>query len=317
MAAGTLNRDAIPSRDEYAGRFSIKLQGRGRNVMGPCGIHGGSDSASFHIDGRWRCWACDARGGDMLAYHRQVYGLSLADAARELGCWIEGERAARQKTPAKPIPRPIPRPVVTREREPLPDFARSLVRDSVPLPGTLAAKCLAGRRCSLPPPGSDLRFHPRVWHSPTRSYWPALIGVITDVITGEHIGTHRTYLAQDGLSKAPIEPARMTLGRKQGGVIRLWPDEVVTYGLAVAEGIETALSLAHAYTPVWACIDAGNLGALPVLPGIETLLIGADNDPAGIKGAKECALRWAVAGVEVLVTQQAENDVNDALREAA
>ena len=87
--------------------------------------------------------------------------------------------------------------------------------------------------------------------------------------------------------------------------------------MAIAEGIETALSLAWAYKPVWSCIDAGHVAAMPVLPGVETLVIGADNDPAGQKAATECAERWAAADVEVLVTRQAANDLNDVLKELA
>ena len=83
--------------------------------------------------------------------------------------------------------------------------------------------------------------------------------------------------------------------------MRLWPDECVTYGLAVAEGIETALSIAHDYKPVWSVIDAGNMKSFPVLPGIETLIIGADHDEAGIAAATACADRWAAAGLDVRV----------------
>ncbi|MFM0644531.1 toprim domain-containing protein, partial [Paraburkholderia bryophila] len=119
--------------------------------------------------------------------------------------------------------------------------------------------------------------------------------------------------------KADVDPPRLLLGghRKQGGVIRLWPSEAVTVGLGIAEGIETALSLAWAYVPVWACIDAGNLKALPRLPGIESLVIGADNDPAGMDAAHACAQRWAADRSEVYMTRQEQNDLNDVLKEAA
>lgn len=313
MAAGTLNRDAIPGRDEYARRFNITFRGRGTNVMGPCGVCGSSDAGSFHKDGPWHCFSCGASGGDMLDFHRQVNGLTLADAARDLGAWIEDDRPAPRNTPAKPPSRPV----AAREREPLSEYAKSLLQDSVALQDTIGAKYLTSRRCPLPPADGDLRFHPRVWHSPTGTYWPGLIGTVTDVRTRETIGVHRTFLAADGTGKAPVEPDRMTLCNKQGGVIRLWPDEAVTYGLAVAEGIETASSLAHAFRPVWACIDAGNLAALPVLPAIETLLIGADNDPAGIKGANACAERWHAAGREVRIVMAPTEgaDLNDVAQE--
>jgi putative DNA primase/helicase len=93
----------------------------------------------------------------------------------------------------------------------------------------------------------------------------------------------------------------------------------VTLGLGIAEGIETALSLAHAYAPGWATLDAGNLAAFPVLSGIECLTIAVDNDPAGIRAADECAERWHAAGREVrlVMAPQAGADLNDLAQEAA
>ena len=89
--------------------------------------------------------------------------------------------------------------------------------------------------------------------------------------------------------------------------------------LLCGEVIETALSLAHAAAPCWAAVDAGNLAALPVLPGIETLTIGADNDPAGRQAARRCATRWARAGraVYVVTAPGARADLNDLAREVA
>ncbi|MDH3461419.1 MAG: toprim domain-containing protein [Burkholderiaceae bacterium] len=125
---------------------------------------------------------------------------------------------------------------------------------------------------------------------------------------------HRTWVCGDG-TKAPIDTPRLLLAghAKAGAVCRLWPDEAVTMGLGVAEGIETALSLAHAFCPVWATVDASGLAALPVLAGVESLTIGADNDPAGIKAATTCADRWAAAGREVRIVKPREHkkDLND------
>ena len=100
--------------------------------------------------------------------------------------------------------------------------------------------------------------------------------------------------------------------KKAGGVIRLWPDECVTQGLAVAEGIETALCAAHAFTPVWSTIDAGNLAALPILSGIDALTIFADADAAGERAAAACATRWAtVAEVAVITPKRHGADIAD------
>jgi phage/plasmid primase-like uncharacterized protein len=121
--------------------------------------------------------------------------------------------------------------------------------------------------------------------------------------------------------KADVQPARMLLKghRKAGGVIRLWPDEAVDYGLGIAEGIETALTLATVLKPVWSLIDAGNLATLPVLGGVECLTIAADHDAAGIKAAEACAARWVEAGcdVRIVLPPKLGADLNDFLREAA
>ena len=92
---------------------------------------------------------------------------------------------------------------------------------------------------------------------------PALVGLVTDAITREPISLHRTWIKGNGC-KADIEKPRLLLAghRKSGGVIRLWPDTWVTQGLALAEGIETALAAAHTFTPIWSAIDAGNLADL-------------------------------------------------------
>lgn len=200
------------------------------------------------------------------------------------------------------------------KHETLSTFGHAIWAACVPLAGTIGEQYLLHRRCVVPP--GDLRFHPNLEHKPSGTSGPALVALITDAITGVPMSLHRTWITATG--KADLDPPRMLLGghAKQGGVIRLWPDEYVTHGLAIAEGIETALSLAHAYQPVWACIDAGNLAAMPVLAGVEVLVIGADKDPAGLDAAKTCAARWVAAGAKVRITQQAANDLNDELCEA-
>jgi hypothetical protein len=157
------------------------------------------------------------------------------------------------------------------------------------------------RGCALPHPEGDLRWLPSLRHPFEGRSLPALVARVTDAVTGEPMTLHQTFLAPDGNGKAPIEKPRLLLKghEKAGGVVRLWPDEEVTLGLCVAEGIETALTAARAFTPAWATLDAGNLKVLPVLPGLEGLTIVADHDKSGLEAAEECARRWLAAGVEV------------------
>ena len=214
---------------------------------------------------------------------------------------------------------PMPRVTTTAKHNTLNDYGRAVWREQCHpiLPGTIAADYLLARHCALPPVEGHLRWHPALRH-PAGYVGPALVGLITDVLTRQFLSLHRTWIQADG-RKADLDPPRLLLGghRKAGGCIRLWPDDAVTHGLAVAEGIETALSLAHGYAPVWSLIDAGNLAALPVLGGVEVLVIAADNDVAGRAAAELCARRWSDADREVLVTRQQQNDLNDTLVEVA
>jgi len=203
----------------------------------------------------------------------------------------------------------------TQKLDSLCEWGRAFWRSCHPLSG-VALHYLRARHCVIPPADGHLRWHPSVKH---RSGYvgPALVALITDVLTGEPLSLHRTWITPTG--KADLDTPRLPLWNHttKGGCIRLWPDEAVTYGLGIAEGIETALSLAWAYAPVWATIDAGHLSQFPVLPGIETLVIAQDQDPAGMSAASICARRWADADKEVLVTRQAANDLNDVLMELA
>ena len=193
--------------------------------------------------------------------------------------------------------------------------AEALWQQCGPIEGTIGATYLEHRHCALPP-SDEVRFHPSAHHWPTKSRRPALIARITDAGSNAPLSLHFTFLAPDGNSKAPVDQPKLLLPGhvKQGGVIRLTDDAEVTTGLGIAEGCETALSvMAAGWRPVWAAIDAGNLGSLEVLEGIECLTVFADNDAAGIRAADRVAEKWSTAGreVRICIPPRPESDWND------
>ncbi len=218
-----------------------------------------------------------------------------------------------ERRPIEPSRSP---PVKSAEPLEWSDKAASIWRRTLPLRGTLGEVYLRHRGCVLPPADSDLRYF-----EPTDRHPPSLCARVTNAETNAPQTLHFTRLSSDGRGKAGTEQDKLLLAghRKRGGVIRLWPDEWVTHGLGVAEGIESALAAAHLFQPVWACVDAGNLAALPVLAGVEALVVFADHDPAGLKAARECARRWADAGREARIrTPRAPGaDAADVSREVA
>lgn len=296
----TFRRDWLPSWPDYAPLHGMSLRGQGNERRAVCGIHGGvRDSLTVNINGPWKCHACDAAGADVLAYHRAVHGGTFAEAARDVGAWFDGEeRPPPARRPAPPATPPdaddAGRARKLRQAAEIWHASRQIIV------GDLAAQYLIDSRCcTLPDPEGDLRWIPglRIFGYDA----PALVGRMTLAVDyREFRGLHITFLGLDG-GGGWRRLERRYLGPKSGCVVRLDADDAVTTGLAIGEGVETMLALRHAYRPAWACLDAGNLAALPVLPGIETLIVGADHDDAGLRAADACAERWAGAGREVHV----------------
>lgn len=100
---GEFIREAVPGWADYAGRFGIKLHGRGpsqwRNIL--CVFHeDGKPSERVNIaTGGWCCMACGASGGDVLAYHMQAHGVGFIEAAKALGAWQENAKHAPAQKP--------------------------------------------------------------------------------------------------------------------------------------------------------------------------------------------------------------------------
>lgn len=316
---GEFVRDRLPEPKSYFESQGLVLAGGSQWRTTRCEFHGGRDSMRINLaSGGWRCMSCDEKGCDVLAYHRRVHDLSFVEAARDLSAYDEDDDKPQRKSYRDRPAKAVSRPVAPQQRKSLSYYGRALWRDCEPIAGP-ALDYLKARACAIPPEDGDLRWHRALRH-PCGHVGPALVALVTDAKTREPMTLHRTWIGPGG-QKAAIDAPRLLLGghSKAGGVIRLWPDEAVTTSVAVAEGIESTLTLAHAHQPAWSLIDAANLAAFPVLAGIEYLLIGTDHDKAGKKAAHECATRWHAAGVHVypVVPPQEGTDLNDIAKEAA
>lgn len=210
-------------------------------------------------------------------------------------------------------PRSAAPPAPAKDTAKLRDYILRLWHDSLPAPDTLVVRYLASRRLIGMVP-SALRFLPNHAHKPSGQSFPVMLAAVTNY-TGGLQAVHRTYLGQDGSGKAPVEPAKMTLGAVGGFAIHLAP---ATERLAISEGIETGLSVMQATgLPTWAAISAGNIGklVLPPLPLAREIIIAADNDPVGMKSAQSAAHLWQRQGRTVRIATPPEGqDFNDMLQ---
>jgi hypothetical protein len=189
--------------------------------------------------------------------------------------------------------------------------AKRLWLEAQPIAGTLAETYLRGRGITAPLPAT-LRFHPECWHGPTARRLPAMVAAVQGAGSP---AVHRTWLSADGLGKADIDPPKAMLGAVTGGAVRL-ADGLGP--LVVAEGIETALSLASGLlrTPatVWAALSTSGIRGLHLPPTASRLTIAPDGDAPGREAANALAERAHALGWQVsLLPAPDGRDWNDIL----
>jgi hypothetical protein len=188
--------------------------------------------------------------------------------------------------------------------------ALKIWNETVPARDSLVERYLASRAITIPPPDA-LRFHPDLYHRPSRSRWPAMVAARTDA-AGGIVAIHRTYLRHDGCGKAPVELQRMELGSKAGTAIRLAP---VADELMIGEGIETTLSvMQETDRPGWAAGSANDLRCVTLPPSVRSVIILADEDAVGRKAANDAARRFKIDGRKVRIAYPGPyKDFNDML----
>lgn len=186
--------------------------------------------------------------------------------------------------------------------------------EAVAAPGTIVETYLNYRHVGLPAGATCIRYHARCPRGTDRL--PAMVAEMRDAVTDEFVGVHRTFLKADGMGKAELEPPRMALGTIAGAVIKVSADPEVGMGLGICEGLEDAIAVLNAgWSPVWSCISAGNLGAFPLIRGVEALTVFADADAAGLKAALRVVNRWQEAGREArIVIPAGGKDFDEVLR---
>lgn len=305
VARGVRTIDALP----MLGINHLKREGL--ELVGP-DPRTGQGRDRFQVNSRTGKWICrtENRGGaDAISLVMFVLGCSFVEAVR----FLAGQSNVR------PIRQQLPAPAPRAENDTYTlDLAARIWRETVELPPQ-AIDYFAKRGIDITvlADHGGLRFDLECpWE---RENKPCIIGRFTTVIGTE----------QRGIWRRPVTGEKpKTLGPMAGCVIRLWPDEEVTTGLVLAEGIETALAAATGRThggtllrPAWAAGCAGNMASFPVLPGIEslTLIVDHDGNGAGERAAEQCARRWIKAGreVELLIPNQVGADFNDLIKKAA
>jgi DNA primase len=250
----------------------LPLKRSGREMRGCCPFHNEKTPSFYVIErkGFFHCFGCSAHGS-AIDFVMRLDQLDFASAVRRLAQeagLVAGSEPVRRKKAAE-VPRVTP-PEIDAERARDADRAASIWRQAVPGAGTPVETYLRSRAIRVPVPPT-LRFVPAL------PYWtngpggravkvgefPAMVAAIQGA-NGAIVGLHRTYLSiePDGAVRklAGVAPdgdpltAKKMLGQAMGGAVRL---AKAGETLAIAEGIETALSVLQAFPdmPVWAVLS--------------------------------------------------------------
>lgn len=300
-------------------------------------------SFRVHLVGRragvWADFATDDAGDalSLVAYVR--YGGDIGDAIQWAKGWLGLDDGPVPPERLREIPPPADDAARAAEEKARKAAALKIWLAAQPaLKDTPAAAYLARRGIDLAALGRQpraLRFHPGLYNRESGAHWPALVAAVSNE-AGEHTATHRTWLAQrDGPNgvrawgKAPLADAKMSLGMVLGGSIRLWrgasgkalAEAPVGDQVAIAEGIETALSVALACPElrVLCGVSLANMANIALPPAIGTVILCADNDPGNDKAAallRRAAARYQAEGREVRLAMPAVPgaDWNDILQ---
>lgn len=186
--------------------------------------------------------------------------------------------------------------------------ARAIWDQAQPIEGVQPVADYLASRCLEAADVGQLRFHPKtLWCAQTR---PCLLAAYRSLDTNEVTGISRILLDE---SERWPKTQRMMLGVVRRAAVKLVP---ITDTLAVAEGVETALAAnIMGYGPAWALGSAGAVANLPVLPGVERLILLQENNDASRDAVDSCGKRWLRAGRKVMRVkpEQGHDDLNDEL----
>jgi len=270
------------------------------------GERGGSLSISLmRKPGLWLDHAT-GEGGDALDLVKAVLGVDMSEALRWSRQWLGIEQGptnaswrpplddeARRRRDAERAAREATEDAKRRK------LALGLFEQADDAHGTDAERYLNARKLELPEGADVIRFHRRCVFRPGERV-PCMVALIRHNQTDEPVGIQRTKLPPAGWVRG-MKMERLNLGPTSAGSIKIDCDADVLHGLAIAEGLETALAgRTLGYRPVWATGGKGTIRRFPVLPEpVQSLSVHWEPDAAD--DVRECVERWAAAGCETIV----------------
>ncbi len=314
--------------------YATQLLGKPKKVNSTDARWPGTLSLKLRGDkaGAWARWSTGDKGYGLVSLYRAVHGVEWKEAIKALAAMCGLSPEMTQHAPSAPKRSPIAQRNGASEQSAKQEriqWAQTVYQSGIPVAGTLAEKYLREHRSIQGALPEDFRYSPALKHLDTKQLTPALMAPLRDK---DHriTGMVRIFLNADGSKldarykddqgqwQQATTKANLGIAEHSGVIVQqgqgtLW----------VAEGIETALSIAEAmpHQKVMASTSVDRLRTIPVGPEIHTVVLCADKDEAGSQTFK--ALIKAVEhhlseGKKVFVTMPQSTqkcDFNDLMQE--
>lgn len=125
----------------------------------------------------------------------------------------------------------------------------------------------------------NIRFHPNIFHGPSKKNFPALIFKVQEYYDGPLVAIHRIFLSPDGTGKAKVDNPKMALAPIRGAGI--WFGEPCSE-LYILEGPENALTMKEMGAGfVWCSVFSTNMPNIKIPSNVNKIIIAPDPDPSG------------------------------------
>jgi len=282
----------------------------------PCPMCGGKDRFRFidrkgqDRDGMWVCNQCQPHPRPAIDLAIAFVGKPFPEAARAID-EILGDRHVIPISPTSIRPPDDDRKAHAQKVWRRGDRIR---------PGDVVDLYLRGRGVGMDIYPPCLRTSALDWYHDDETgvitRHPAMLALVTDP-TGNHVATHRTFLADDGCGKANVAKPRKIAGcYGSGPAIRLMPAAPM---MGIAEGIETALAVSRLFrVQVWSVLCAHGIETFEPPPECEHLIVFADHDRHGAsQRAAESLCAKISFPIEIKMPDQPGADWNDVLLEVS
>jgi DNA primase len=293
---------------DLVSRWGVKLVRRGIEFIGLCPFHPERTPSFTVADDKqfFHCFGCGAHG-DVFRFVMLIENVDFRTAVAKIAGGLGAEMPeARRVGTVSNID------LLSDREERNRKLAWRLWAAAGDPRGTPVERYLHRRSLELPPT-PVLRWAARCWNRETGKELPAMLARV-DGPDGKFAAVHRTWLLPNGSGKAALREPKWSLGPTRGAAVRLAALGPV---LAVAEGIETALTAIVAGAPAWAALSTSGMTALALPPIVRRVVILADHDAngAGERAARVAAARWVMEGrrVRIALPPEPDTDLNDVL----